>query len=240
MGDGQAGRSAVHDPAGHLSGCSCSRRSRKSRSSQAKLEQAQTEFAGYSGLFQQKAASAVDVGHLARQPRRRRRPTSGRAGQGRAGAQINLGYTTVNAPVRRPHGPPPDRRRQSGRPGGRDRIGEINEIDPIYAYFTINERDLLRVRAERAKAGKIGRAADQVLELGVADEAASAPGQARFRRHHADRGHGYAGVARHLPELRLRPAARPVRPDRGPLTERCLTASSADRDRSRPGRHLRF
>ena len=39
---------------------------------------------------------------------------------------------------------------------GQTKLAEINQIDPIYAYFTINERDLLRIRAERAKAGKTG------------------------------------------------------------------------------------
>ena len=43
--------------------------------------------------------------------------------------------------------------------GGQDTVlAEINRIDPIYVYFTINERDLLRVigrgrRAERRRSG---------------------------------------------------------------------------------------
>ena len=85
-------------------------------------------------------------------------------------AQINLGYTTVAAPF-------------DGRMGrhlidagnlvgtsGETKLAEINQIDPIYGYFTINERDLLRIRAERAKAGQTGVPANQVLELGVANE----------------------------------------------------------------------
>ena len=44
--------------------------------------------------------------------------------------------------------------------GGQETVlAEINRIDPIYVYFTINERDLLRVigeteATERRKSGK--------------------------------------------------------------------------------------
>ena len=139
------------------------------QSVQAQLLHAQTEFDRYSGLFKQKAASAVDVDSW--------RANRDQAQAGVLGAQaqldlaqINLGYTTVTAPF-------------DGRMGrhlidagnlvgtdGQTKLAEINQIDPIYAYFTINERDLLRIRAERAKAGQTGVPADQVLELGVANE----------------------------------------------------------------------
>ena len=137
---------------------------------QAQLLHAQTEFDRYSGLFKQKAASAVDVDTWRANRDQAQAGVLGAQAQLEL-AQINLGYTTVTAPF-------------DGRMGrhlidagnlvgtdGQTKLAEINQIDPIYAYFTINERDLLRIRAERAKAGRTGVPADQVLELGVANEA---------------------------------------------------------------------
>src|SRR5262249_15218100 len=51
-------------------------------------------------------------------------------------------------------------------------LAEINRIDPIYAYFTIDERELLRIRARRNPNGAAGDTppSDQVLELGVTNE----------------------------------------------------------------------
>lgn len=136
---------------------------------QAQLLHAQTEFDRYSGLFQQKAASAVDVDTWRANRDQAQAGVLGAQAQLEL-AQINLGYTTVSAPF-------------DGRMGrhlidagnlvgtdGQTKLAQINQIDPIYAYFTINERDLLRIRAERAKAGQTGVPADQVLELGVANE----------------------------------------------------------------------
>ena len=136
---------------------------------QAQLLHAQTEFDRYSGLFKQKAASAVDVDTWRANRDQAQAGVLGAQAQLEL-AQINLGYTTVTAPF-------------DGRMGrhlidagnlvgtdGQTKLAEINQIDPIYAYFTINERDLLRIRAERAKAGRTGVPADQVLELGVANE----------------------------------------------------------------------
>ena len=137
---------------------------------QAQLLHAQTEFDRYSGLFKQKAASAVDVDTWRANRDQAQAGVLGAQAQLEL-AQINLGYTTVTAPF-------------DGRMGrhlidagnlvgtdGQTKLAIINQIDPIYAYFTINERDLLRIRAERAKAGRTGVPADQVLELGVANEA---------------------------------------------------------------------
>ena len=139
------------------------------QSVQAQLLHAQTELERYSGLFKQKAASAVDVDSW--------RANRDQAQAGVLGAQaqidlaqINLGYTTVSAPF---DGRMDRHLIDAGNlvgEGGSTVLAEINQIDPIYAYFTINERDLLRIRAERAKAGQSGPPTDQVLELGVANE----------------------------------------------------------------------
>ena len=63
----------------------------------ARLEQAQTEFARYSGLFKQKAASAVDVDTWRANLDGAQADLLGAQAKV-ALAQINLGYTTVTAP----------------------------------------------------------------------------------------------------------------------------------------------
>jgi RND family efflux transporter MFP subunit len=132
---------------------------------QAKLAQAQTEFARYSGLFKQKAASAVDVDTW--------RANLDGAQADLLGAQakvelakLNLGYTTVTAPFDGRMGRHMvDVGNLVGIGGSATVLAEINRIDPIYAYFTINERQLLQIRDQ----GKDGpsQAGEQVLELGT-------------------------------------------------------------------------
>lgn len=139
------------------------------QSVQAQLLHAQTEFDRYSGLFKQKAASAVDVDTWRANRDQAQAGVLGAQAQLEL-AQINLGYTTVTAPFDGRMGRHLiDAGNLVGTDGG-TKLAQINQIDPIYAYFTINERDLLRIRAERAKAGDTGVPADQVLELGVANE----------------------------------------------------------------------
>src|SRR5262249_35828564 len=88
-------------------------------------------------------------------------------------AQINLGYTTVVAPFDGRMGRHlVDAGNLVGAGGVHTVLAEINRIDPIYAYFTIDERELLRSRARRNPNGAAGDTppSDQVLELGVANE----------------------------------------------------------------------
>ncbi|MEZ5860491.1 MAG: efflux RND transporter periplasmic adaptor subunit [Geminicoccaceae bacterium] len=137
---------------------------------QAQLLHAQTELERYSNLFKQKAASAVDVDTW--------RANRDQAQAGVLGAQaqidlatINLGYTTVTAPF---DGRMGRRLVDAGNlvgSGGRTVLAEINRIDPIYAYFTINERDLLTIRDQRRRENlPTGQPDDQDLELGLANE----------------------------------------------------------------------
>ena len=89
-------------------------------------------------------------------------------------ARINLGYTEVRAPI-------------SGRVGRNlvdigNLVGQgettiltdITTYDPIYVYFDVNERDLLRVmsmsREEDADEGRAGKRQPTPLELGLANE----------------------------------------------------------------------
>jgi RND family efflux transporter MFP subunit len=139
---------------------------------QAQLEHAQTEFDRYSGLFKQKAASAVDVDSWRASRDQAQAQLLGDQAQVDL-AQINLGYTTVKAPFDGRMGRHLiDPGNLVGVGGASTELAEINRIDPIYAYFTINERVLLKIRAQRAKDGRAtaGQPTDQVLELGVADE----------------------------------------------------------------------
>ncbi|HSO71086.1 MAG TPA: efflux RND transporter periplasmic adaptor subunit [Thermodesulfobacteriota bacterium] len=116
----------------------------------AAVEHARTEFARYTNLVQQKAAARSDLENW------RFQLQSAQGALKAAQAQVeltklNLSYTKVTAPF-------------SGRIGRRlqdpgnlvgageyTSLAEINQIDPIYVYFTISESDLLRVM------GKSGR-----------------------------------------------------------------------------------
>lgn len=117
--------------------------------SQAKVDEAQADFASA------KAEVLVRKANLTR-------------------ARINLGYTELKAPI-------------SGRVGRNlvdvgNLVGQgettlltdITTYDPIYVYFDVNERDLLRVmsisRNEDADDGRAGKREPTPLELGLANE----------------------------------------------------------------------
>jgi RND family efflux transporter, MFP subunit len=109
----------------------------------AALLHAETEFVRYSRLYEQKAAAATDVDNW------RYQRDAAKAGLANAEAQVelaklNISYTQVTAPFNGRMG------RHLVDPGNvvgnNQALAEINQIDPIYAYFTINELDLLRVR----------------------------------------------------------------------------------------------
>jgi RND family efflux transporter MFP subunit len=109
----------------------------------AALLHAETEFVRYSRLYEQKAAAATDVDNW------RYQRDAAKAGLANAEAQVelaklNISYTQVTAPFNGRMG------RHLVDPGNvvgnNQALAEINQIDPIYTYFTINELDLLRVR----------------------------------------------------------------------------------------------
>jgi RND family efflux transporter MFP subunit len=117
----------------------------------AKLDNAITEYDRYVRLFQQKAAPETFVDQW-----KYTRDSSAAALENAQAqldlAKLNLSYTTVTAPF--------DGRMGrhlidvgnlvGGGGGGQDTVlAEINQIDPLYVYFTINERDLLRVVGEQ-------------------------------------------------------------------------------------------
>lgn len=103
---------------------------------QAALFNAETEYERYSRLYQQKAAAATDVDNW------RFQRDSARAAVANAMAQVdianlNIGYTQVTAPFTGRMGRRlVDVGNVVGAGGQETPLAEINQIDPIYVYFT--------------------------------------------------------------------------------------------------------
>jgi RND family efflux transporter MFP subunit len=112
---------------------------------QAALEHAETEFKRYSDLNKQRAAAQVDVDRWQYEGDKSRADVLGAQAQV-AIAQLNLSYTQIKAPFDGRMGTHlVDPGNVVGAMGQQTELAEINQIDPIYVYFTINERDLLRI-----------------------------------------------------------------------------------------------
>jgi RND family efflux transporter MFP subunit len=135
----------------------------------AQLEHAETEFARYSRLVKQDAAAQTDVDrwHYERDSRR--------AGVMAAEAQVvlaklNLSYTKITAPFDGRMG------RHLKDPGAlvgageKTLLAEINQIDPIYVYFNINEQELLRVRGKKPKSAEEDQKTQHPVFVALADE----------------------------------------------------------------------
>jgi RND family efflux transporter MFP subunit len=138
-------------------------------SEKAQLEHAQTEFERYSRLVKEDAAAQTDVDrwHYERDSRK--------AGVMAAEAQValaklNLSYTRVTAPFDGRMG------RHLKDPGTlvgageKTLLAEINQIDPIYVYFSINEQDLLRVRGKKPPSAEEEQKKKSPVYVGLADE----------------------------------------------------------------------
>src|SRR4029077_2139384 len=121
-------------------------------SQKAALSHADTELARYIALVKEDAATQTEVDHW------RYQKQAAEAGILSAEAQVelaklNLSYTTVRAPFDGRIG------RHLVNPGNvvgamgqQTALAQIDQIDPLYVYFTINERDLLRVIERRKQA----------------------------------------------------------------------------------------
>ncbi len=110
----------------------------------AALFHAQTELTRYSKLQQEKAASQTDVDQWLYQRDAAKAALLNAEAQ-RDLAQLNLDYTRVTSPF---DGRIDRRLRDPGNLVGSGEstvLAEVNQISPIYIYFTINERDLLRL-----------------------------------------------------------------------------------------------
>jgi RND family efflux transporter MFP subunit len=135
----------------------------------AALNHAKTEFARYTNLVQQKAAAATDLENWRFQMQSSQGALKAAQAQVEL-ARLNLSYTRVTAPFNGRI----DRRLQD--PGNLVGAGEftplaeINQIDPIYVYFTISESDLLRVMGKSGRSPLETNKIKVPLYLGLADE----------------------------------------------------------------------
>jgi membrane fusion protein, multidrug efflux system len=116
----------------------------------ATLGHASTELDRYTALVKEEAAPQTQVDNWRYQKEAAEAGVAGAQAQVEI-AKLNLSYTTVRAPF--------DGRigrhlvnpgTLVGTMGQQTALGQLDEIDPLYVYFTINERDLLRV-IERQK-----------------------------------------------------------------------------------------
>jgi RND family efflux transporter MFP subunit len=135
----------------------------------AQLEHAQTEYVRYSKLVKQDAAAQTDVDrwHYERDSRR----AGVMAAQAKVElANLNLSYTRVTAPFTGRMG------RHLKDPGAlvgageKTLLAEINQIKPIYVYFSINEQELLRVRGKKPPTAEEEMKKRYPVSVGLADE----------------------------------------------------------------------
>jgi RND family efflux transporter MFP subunit len=135
----------------------------------AQLDHAETEFARFSGLLRQKAAAQTDVNNW-RFQRDSAKASLLAAQASRDLARLELSYTQIRAPF---DGRIDRRLRDPGNlvgAGENTVLAQINQIDPIYVYFTISEAELLRrIRATGVSPGEAERLNIPVY-LGLANE----------------------------------------------------------------------
>lgn len=143
----------------------------KVEAAKSKLDYAEREFKRYSGLFAKNAAAATDVDNW-RFQRDSAIAELDIAQASLINAKLNLSYTTVRAPFDGRMGRHlVDPGNLVGTGGENTQLAEINRIDPIYVYFTINERDLLRVREQNQAQVKTGdQPKGKPLSLGLVNE----------------------------------------------------------------------
>lgn len=135
----------------------------------ARLMHAETEYVRFSGLLKQNAAAQTDVDkwHYERDSAQ----AAVMAAEANVDlAKLNLDYTEVRAPFTGRAG---RRMKDPGNlvgAGEKTVLAEINQIDPIYAYFTISEQDLLRVRGRHQSEATSPRMPDVPVALGLVNE----------------------------------------------------------------------
>ena len=146
----------------------------------------ETELERYSGLLKEDAATQTEVDHW------RFESETAEAGVISAEAQVsiaklNLSYTIVTAPFDGRIGRHlVDPGNLVGAMGQQTVLAEIDRIDPLYVYFTINERDLLRISQRRRVSANQPIAERSIpLSFGVIERGRiSAPGTTRLRIDH--------------------------------------------------------
>ena len=122
-------------------------------SQKAALAHARTEYRRYSVLERKHAAAQTEVDHWLYETQ------AAQAGLLNAQAQVqlaklNLDYTQIRAPFNGWIGRHlVDPGNLVGAMGKQTALAVIDQIDPLYVYFTINERDLLRIIRMRRREG---------------------------------------------------------------------------------------
>jgi RND family efflux transporter MFP subunit len=135
----------------------------------AQLEHAQTEYVRYAKLVKEDAAAQTDVDRW-HYERDSRRAAVMAAEANVALAKLNLSYTRITAPFDGRMG------RHLKDPGAlvgageKTLLAEINQINPIYVYFSINEQDLLRVRGPKPPTAEEELKKRYPVYIGLADE----------------------------------------------------------------------
>lgn len=138
----------------------------------AKLDYAETEYKRFGRLFEQRAAAATQVDQW-KFERDSARAALEAAQANLVNAKLDLSYTTVMAPFDgRMSRHLIDAGNFVGAGGQETVLAEINRIDPMYVYFTINERDLLRVigSEDGQSRGAAPRKNKQVLYMGLSTQ----------------------------------------------------------------------
>ena len=127
------------------------------------------QVARYTKLVQQKAAAQSDLDNW-RFQRDSSQAAIVAAEANRDLAKLDLSYTKVTAPF---DGRIDRRLKDPGNLVGAGEftlLAEVNQIDPIYVYFTINESDLLRVMGKTGRATVQSQRIKVPLFLGLANE----------------------------------------------------------------------
>jgi RND family efflux transporter MFP subunit len=138
-------------------------------SQKAKLFHAQTEYVRFTKLVTQKAAAQTDVDNWLYQRDAAQAAVMSAEAQ-RDLARLNLSYTKVTSPFDGRIG------RRLKDPGNLVGAGEatlmadVDQIDPLYVYFTMNERDLLDITKQTKESVEAVIRKDIPLYLGLANE----------------------------------------------------------------------
>ncbi|MHB9074058.1 MAG: efflux RND transporter periplasmic adaptor subunit [Desulfobaccales bacterium] len=135
----------------------------------ANYDHAVVETARYTKLVQQKAAAQLDLDNW-RYQRDAFRAGMLNAQAAQKLAQLNLDYTQVTAPFDGRIGRHLVDEGNLVGAGEFTLLASVNQIDPLYVYFPMNERDLLRVTGETGLSPAQAQNLKIPLSLGLANE----------------------------------------------------------------------
>jgi RND family efflux transporter MFP subunit len=135
----------------------------------ARLEHAQTEYDRFTRLVKQKAAAQTDVDKWHYERDSAQAAVMNAEAQ-RDLAQLNLSYTQVRAPF---DGQIGRRLKDVGNlvgAGEKTLLAEVNQINPIYVYFTINEHELLQIMGRTKGRKEVIEKEKHPVYFGLANE----------------------------------------------------------------------